>query len=99
VKPEARRNPSGVGPQAATIEHDLQARVKWITARACQLLQADLMNPSDSDCLCPVCDRPMRLAAVLRPTPREETLVLQCRACGVSTTKTVEAKAAVIGLG
>jgi hypothetical protein len=57
------------------------------------------MNPSDSDCLCPVCDRPMRLAAVLRPTPREETLVLQCRACGVSTTKTVEAKAAVIGLG
>jgi hypothetical protein len=52
---------------------------------------ADAMDPSDNGCLCPMCDRPMRLATVLRPTPREQTLVLQCRPCGVSTTKTVEA--------
>ena len=54
-------------------------------------LYADPMDPSDYVCPCPVCDRQMRLTTVLRPTAREETLVLQCRPCGVSTTKTIAA--------
>jgi hypothetical protein len=28
------------------------------------------MNPSENDFVCPVCDRPMRLATVLRHAPR-----------------------------
>ena len=73
--------------------------MRWITMRPYPPLYADLMNRSDNDCPCPVCDRPMRLATVLRPTPREEILVLQCRPCGVSTTKTVEAVGTADGSG
>jgi hypothetical protein len=32
----------------------------------------------------------MRLATVLRRAQGEQTFVLQCRPCGLSTTKTVE---------
>jgi hypothetical protein len=32
----------------------------------------------------------MRLAIVLSHAPYEQTFVLQCRPCGLSTTKTVE---------
>jgi C4-type Zn-finger protein len=54
------------------------------------------MDPSDSDFLCPVCDRQMRLATVLSHAPYEQTFVLQCKPCGLSTTKTVEAKGTAI---
>jgi uncharacterized protein YbaR (Trm112 family) len=37
---------------------------------------------------CPVCDERMQLLAVRERDPNEETLVLQCRRCGVSTTIT-----------
>jgi C4-type Zn-finger protein len=46
---------------------------------------------SDNDLICPVCGQRMRLATVLERAPGERTLVLQCRPCGLSTTKTVEA--------
>jgi hypothetical protein len=82
--------------KTVTIDRDAQAFVRWITVRGRPLLYADLMDPSDSDFLCPVCDRPMRLATVLRPAPREKTLIFQCRPCGLSTTKTVEAKGPAI---
>jgi uncharacterized Zn finger protein len=47
------------------------------------------MSPSD-ELACPVCGRPMRLLTVIRRVPGEQTLVLQCRPCGLSTTSTVE---------
>ena len=37
---------------------------------------------------CPVCSGAMKLLTVRKHAPDEETLVLQCRHCGVSTTKT-----------
>jgi uncharacterized protein YbaR (Trm112 family) len=43
---------------------------------------------------CPVCDEGMKLLAVRMRDPDEETLVLQCRRCGVSTTKTRKRDAA-----
>jgi C4-type Zn-finger protein len=49
------------------------------------------MDTNENDFVCPVCDRPMRLASVLNHAPYEQTFVLQCRPCGLSTTKTVDA--------
>jgi hypothetical protein len=48
------------------------------------------MGLSDSEFACPVCGRPMRLLTIIRHVP-EQTLVLQCRPYGQSTTNTVEA--------
>ena len=45
---------------------------------------------------CPVCGEAMRLLTVRKPGPDEETLVLQCRPCGLSTTKTRKCDAAEI---
>jgi hypothetical protein len=96
--PWVRQKP---GPQAAsvapnlktaTIDRDAQAFVSdGSRTPHAYLLYDHVMDQNDTDLLCPVCDRPMRLATVLCPAPREQTLVLQCRPCGVSTTKTVEA--------
>jgi C4-type Zn-finger protein len=49
------------------------------------------MSPSDDELACPVCGRPMRLLTIIRRVPGEQTLVLQCRPCGLSTTNTIEA--------
>jgi C4-type Zn-finger protein len=49
------------------------------------------MSLSDNDLACPVCGRPMRLLTIIRRVPGEQTLVLQCRPCGLSTTNTVDA--------
>jgi hypothetical protein len=65
--------------------------VTWLTERRRLLPYAAVMDPNDNDLVCPVCDRPMRLATVLNHAPYEQTFVLQCRPCGLSTTKTVEA--------
>jgi uncharacterized protein YbaR (Trm112 family) len=43
---------------------------------------------------CPVCDETMELLDVRQRDRDEETLVLQCRRCGVSTTKTRKRDAA-----
>jgi C4-type Zn-finger protein len=48
------------------------------------------MNLSKDDLLCPVCSKPMRLMTIIRRVPGEQTFVLQCKPCGLSTTKTVE---------
>jgi transcription elongation factor Elf1 len=48
------------------------------------------MNPSEGDFICPVCGQWMRLSTVLKHAAGEQTFVLQCRPCGLSTTKTVE---------
>jgi C4-type Zn-finger protein len=50
------------------------------------------MSLSNTDHACPVCGRPMRLLTTIRRVPGEQTLVLQCRPCGLSTTETVEPK-------
>jgi hypothetical protein len=57
---------------------------------AAHRLDAVSMNLCDDDLLCPVCGRPMRLLATIRRVPDGQTLVLQCRPCGLSTTETVE---------
>jgi hypothetical protein len=49
------------------------------------------MSLIDNDHACPVCGRPMRLLTTIRRVPGEQTLVLQCRPCGFSTTETVDA--------
>jgi C4-type Zn-finger protein len=49
------------------------------------------MSLSHNDHACPVCGRPMRLLTTIRRVPGEQTLVLQCRRCGLSTTETVDA--------
>ena len=49
------------------------------------------MSISHNDHACPVCGRPMRLLTTIRRVPGEQTLVLQCRPCGLSTTETVDA--------
>jgi hypothetical protein len=43
------------------------------------------MNLCNNDHACPVCGRPMRLLTTIRHVPDEQTLVLQCRPCGLST--------------
>jgi C4-type Zn-finger protein len=48
------------------------------------------MNLCDDDLLCPVCGQPMRLLATMQRVPGEQTLVLQSRPCGLSTTMTVD---------
>jgi hypothetical protein len=48
------------------------------------------MSPSDDELACPVCSKPMRLLTTIRRVPGEQTFVLQCKPCGLSTTKTVE---------
>jgi hypothetical protein len=53
-------------------------------------LDAAAMDLCHNDFLCPVCSKPMRLLTTIRRMPGEQTLVLQCRPCGLSTTKTVE---------
>ena len=45
----------------------------------------------ENDTLCPVCSRPMRVLTILRRVQGKETHVLQCKPCGLSTTKTVDA--------
>jgi hypothetical protein len=49
------------------------------------------MSLSDSELACPVCGRPMRLLTITPRVPGEQTFVLQCKPCGLSTTKTVDA--------
>jgi transcription elongation factor Elf1 len=53
-------------------------------------LDAAAMDLCHNDFLCPVCSKPMRLLTTIRRMPGEQTLVLQCKPCGLSTTKTVE---------
>jgi hypothetical protein len=53
-------------------------------------LDAAAMNLCHNDFLCPVCSKPMRLLTTIRRMPGEQTLVLQCKPCGLSTTKKVE---------
>jgi hypothetical protein len=48
------------------------------------------MSLSEKDSACPVCARPMRLLTIFHREPREHMYVLQCRSCGLSTTKTIE---------
>jgi hypothetical protein len=43
------------------------------------------MNLCDNDLLCPVCSQSMRLPTIRR-VPGEQTFVLQCKPCGLSTT-------------
>ena len=43
---------------------------------------------------CPLCGEAMKLLIVRKQAPDEETLVLQCRRCGVSTTLTRKRDAA-----
>jgi transcription elongation factor Elf1 len=64
--------------------------VTWLTERPHPLPYAAVMDPNENDFVCPVCDRPMRLATVLNHATHEQTFVLQCRPCGLSTTKTVD---------
>jgi hypothetical protein len=47
------------------------------------------MSLSNNDHACPVCGRPMRLLTTIRRVPGEQTLVLQCGPCGLSTTETL----------
>jgi hypothetical protein len=47
------------------------------------------MNLCDNDLLCPVCSQSMRLPTIRR-VPGEQTFVLQCKPCGLSTTKAVD---------
>ena len=49
------------------------------------------MSLSNNDHACPVCGQLMRLLTTIRRMPGEQTLVLQCRPCGLSTTETVDA--------
>jgi C4-type Zn-finger protein len=49
------------------------------------------MSLSNLDHACPVCGRPMRLPTAIRRVPGEQTLVLQCRPCGLSTIETIDA--------
>jgi C4-type Zn-finger protein len=63
--------------------------VSCITARPSFDPYTAVMMISESDLLCPVCDRQMRLTTVIDRSPREKTLMLQCRPCGLSTTHTV----------
>jgi C4-type Zn-finger protein len=49
------------------------------------------MSLSDNELACPVCGRSMRLLTIIRRVPGEQTFVLQCRPCGLSTTQTTEA--------
>jgi hypothetical protein len=46
-----------------------------------------IMSLSNTDHACPVCGRPMRLLTTIRRVPGEQTLVLQCGPCGLSTTE------------
>ena len=46
------------------------------------------MANDESPMLCPVCLRPMD--EEVRRTPSKETLIFQCKHCGISTTRTVE---------
>jgi hypothetical protein len=48
------------------------------------------MTLCNNDLLCPVCSEPMRLLTTIRRVPGEHTFVLQCKPCGLSTTKTVD---------
>jgi C4-type Zn-finger protein len=57
------------------------------------------MDPSENDFVCPVCDRPMRLATVLNHAPYQRTFVLQCRPCGLSITKTRRWRRQLRGFG
>jgi transcription elongation factor Elf1 len=55
------------------------------------VIRADRMSElNDKERTCPVCGRPMRLLTIFRRKPGEETYALQCRPCGLSTTKTIE---------
>ena len=49
-----------------------------------------IVDLSDNDRLCPVCSQPMQLLTTIRRVPDQETFVLQCKPCGLSTTKTVD---------
>ena len=49
------------------------------------------MSLSDDDHACPVCGGPMRLVTTIRRVPGEQTLVVQCRPYGLSTTETIDA--------
>jgi hypothetical protein len=49
------------------------------------------MTLNDNDLICPVCGRAMRLLTITRRVPGQQTFVLQCRLCGLSATKTVDA--------
>jgi hypothetical protein len=80
-----------VGADSAPEPQDSRAPVTWFTKRPRLLPYAAVMDPSEHDFVSPVCDRPMRLATVLNHAPDEQTFVLQCRPCGLSTTKTVDA--------
>ena len=45
------------------------------------------MNDND-DNLCPVCERQMRVMMTIEDRPGSQTIVLQCRPCGLSTRRT-----------
>jgi hypothetical protein len=50
------------------------------------------MNKSDDDIPCPICGRSMRVLTTFGPVTGEKALVLKCRPCGLSTTKTGESE-------
>jgi len=47
------------------------------------------MPESVSQHACPICAQPMRLLTTLRRTVREDSYVLQCKPCGLSTIQIV----------
>jgi transcription elongation factor Elf1 len=51
---------------------------------------AAAMDLCHDEFLCPVCSKPMQLLTTIRRMTGEQTLVLQCKSCSLSTTKTVE---------
>jgi hypothetical protein len=77
--------------------------IRW--SRRSKLLNAELspcprwsaegfaMERNEDTVICPVCGKAMSLLTIRKRHPDEETLVLQCWGCGVSTTKTREAPA------
>jgi hypothetical protein len=67
-------NPRPPG-QGSPDPQDSRAPVKWLTERPRPLPYATVMDTNENDYVCPVCDRPMRLATVLSHAPYEQTFV------------------------
>jgi hypothetical protein len=67
------------------------AGTPWYLSARVHFSYAAVMDLAKNDFVCPVCGQPMRLLTVLKHAPGEQTFVVQCRPCGLSTTRTVDA--------
>jgi hypothetical protein len=74
---------------ASTPRRPIPGSVTWITVRPRLRRYTPGMITSESDLLCPVCDRRMRVTSVMERSPGEKTFILQCRTCGLSTAQTL----------